>query len=94
MRLLDTPPPPDDPGLFTDPIDGERYRRLIESPLWAVFQTALRAERDVLLAESCETAPNPNQALWTNRGAIQWISRWLQSGPTLMLHYLRQQERS
>lgn len=94
MRILDDPGPPPDPGLFTDPLDVERYQRLVDSKLWEAMQTALKADRDALFAEDVTASPNPEFALAVNRGAIQWITRWLHSGPTLMVHYLRQQERS
>lgn len=94
MRFLDAPPPVPEGGLFADPQDAQRYQRLIESGLWKAMEIALRADRDALFAEDCSTAPDPAFALAINRGAIQWITRWLHSGPTLMVHYLRQQERS
>jgi hypothetical protein len=91
MRLLDTRPTESDEwanGLFTDARDAQRYQRILESELWRIFKTALEAEREALFSEDTTT----DASLRENRGAIKWLSRWLQSGPYLMVQYLRQQE--
>jgi hypothetical protein len=89
MRILDAPPPPLDPGLFS-PVDQQRYERLIESHLWKAMVAALTAEREALFAEPCPDA----HALAVNRGALQWITRWLHSGPIFLIQYTKQQESS
>lgn len=87
MHLIDLTYDAPDAGLFT-PEEQALLQRVKDSDLWRLFAMALAEDRESLLRMP---PPQTNEALNQRWGALTQLTRWLESGPTIVVHHSRMQ---